>query len=189
MKKYLASTRYIDWQNPRVLQKARELASQVSEPQEIAVLCFKFVRDEIRHSGDFQINPVTVSAAEVLEHRTGFCYAKSHLLAALLRANGIPASLCYQRLALGSDRFCLHGLNAVFLQQFGWCRLDPRGNNAEVFSSFMPPHENLAFSASGLGEIDSKTLYAEPLVSVIETLTAADSVQQVIQRLPDLNAI
>ncbi|MCJ7765377.1 MAG: hypothetical protein MUP09_05490 [Thiovulaceae bacterium] len=31
----------------------------------------------------------TCSARELLEHGTGWCYAKSHLLAALLRAYGI----------------------------------------------------------------------------------------------------
>ncbi|MBI2949982.1 MAG: hypothetical protein HYY23_20300 [Verrucomicrobia bacterium] len=46
-----------------------------------------------------------------MEHRAGFCYAKSHLLAALLRARGIPAALCYQRLAFDAagSAFCLHG--------------------------------------------------------------------------------
>lgn len=30
---------------------------------------------------------------------SGICYAKSHLLAALLRANKIPAGFCYPRLS------------------------------------------------------------------------------------------
>ncbi len=63
----------------------------------IAHRCFEFVRDEVRHSWDFKENPVTCHASEVLRHRTGYCYAKTHLLAALLRANRIPAGLCYQR--------------------------------------------------------------------------------------------
>lgn len=60
-----------------------------------------FVRDQIRHSADYRPNPVTCKASEVLRHGTGYCYAKSHLLAALLRANGVPAGLCYQRLSVG----------------------------------------------------------------------------------------
>ncbi|WP_338430147.1 transglutaminase domain-containing protein [Synechococcus elongatus] len=35
----------------------------------------------------------------MLEYRTGYCYAKSHLLVALLRACSIPAGFCYQRLS------------------------------------------------------------------------------------------
>jgi hypothetical protein len=42
----------------------------------------------VKHSGDYQLNPVTCSASEVLAADTGFCCAKSQLLAALLRANG-----------------------------------------------------------------------------------------------------
>ena len=56
------------------------------------------VRDEISHSGDFRVNQPTCAASEVLRHKAGWCFAKSHLLAALLRANSIPAGLCYQRL-------------------------------------------------------------------------------------------
>lgn len=42
-------------------------------------------------------------------------------LAALLRANGVPAGLCYQRLTVAADGspYCLHGLNAVYLKQHG----------------------------------------------------------------------
>jgi len=43
-----------------------------------------------------QRDVVTCSASEVLREGTGICFAKSHLLAALLRAVGIPAGLCYQ---------------------------------------------------------------------------------------------
>ncbi|MEZ0154964.1 MAG: transglutaminase family protein [Candidatus Reddybacter sp.] len=49
------------------------------------------MRDQISHSLDSQQNPVTYRASSVLEYGTGYCYAKSHLLVALLRANSIPA--------------------------------------------------------------------------------------------------
>src|SRR5690348_16597547 len=112
MADFLASTDAIDWQHGEVFALAKQLAGDSVEST--ARCCFEWVRDEVQHSGDFQLNPVTRSASEVLQARTGFCYAKSHLLAALLRANGIPAGLCYQRLSVDDlgQRFCLHGLNA-----------------------------------------------------------------------------
>jgi len=66
----------------------------------------------------------------VLKYKTGYCYAKSHLLAALLRANNIPAGLCYQRLTIENDMlpYCLPALNAVYLPKYGWYRIDARGN-------------------------------------------------------------
>ena len=49
------------------------------DPVAVAGRCFEWVRDEIRRSGDFRLDPVTCSASQVLRHGTGFCYAKSHL--------------------------------------------------------------------------------------------------------------
>ena len=90
---------------------------------------------------DFGRVEVTCRASDVLAARTGFCYAKSHLLAALLRANGIPAALCYQRLSIDGQGppFCLHGLNAVHLPEHGWYRIDARGNKPGVDAQFTPP--------------------------------------------------
>nr|WP_269749949.1 transglutaminase family protein [Polyangium fumosum] len=89
-------------------------------------------------SPPWQAGPLTCTASEVLRHRTGFCYAKSHLLAALLRANGLPAGFCYQRLAHGSG-YCLHGFNAVELPGIGWYRIDARGNKPGIDAAFDPP--------------------------------------------------
>jgi transglutaminase-like putative cysteine protease len=35
--------------------------------------------------------------------------------------------------------FCLHGLNAVYLEDFGWYRIDARGNKTGVAAQFTPP--------------------------------------------------
>ncbi|MGI9471766.1 MAG: transglutaminase-like domain-containing protein, partial [Rubripirellula sp.] len=112
---YLSACDVIDFESPEVAAMAKQLRGD--DPTSTAERCFEFVRDEIAHSSDHQRNPVTCAASETLHHRTGYCYAKSHLLCALLRANQIPAGLCYQRLSVeGSGApFCLHGLNAVFL--------------------------------------------------------------------------
>ena len=134
-----------------VVQTAKKLADQSSSPQETVQNCFQFVRDDIKHSWDHKLNPITYKASDVLHHGTGFCYAKSHLLAALLRANNIPAGLCYQRLTItDAPTFCLHGLNAVYLEPFGWYRIDARGNKPGVTAEFCPPIEKLAFPISPL---------------------------------------
>ena len=121
-KRFLESTDVIDWRHPSVLARARELVRDARDPAGVARRCFEWVRDEIKHSADHGLKPVTCSASEVLLEGSGFCYAKSHLLAALLRANGLPAGLCYQRLSLdgGGAPFCLHGLNGVWLSDTGW---------------------------------------------------------------------
>src|SRR4051812_6501812 len=86
---YLRATEIIDWHDAEIERLAQELAADT--PLETAKRCFEWVRDQIHHSYDYQQNPVTWRASDVLREGTGYCYAKSHLLAALLRANGIPA--------------------------------------------------------------------------------------------------
>jgi transglutaminase-like putative cysteine protease len=84
MEQFLRVTEVIDWTHPAVFSKARELSKGTTDIHEIVRRCFEWVRDSIPHSADFQRNPVTCSASEVLASGTGYCYAKSHLLAALL---------------------------------------------------------------------------------------------------------
>ncbi len=187
MNKYLESTEYIDWTSPALLAKARELSNGVSTTEEIARNCFEFVRDDIKHSWDHQINPVTYRASDVLKHGTGFCYAKSHLLAALLRANKIPAGVCYQRLTItNTPPFILHGLNAVYLEPYGWYRIDARGNKEGVSADFCPPIEKLAFPIVTEGEADLPEIWAEPLPAVIQVLRQHKTIQDVADNLPDV---
>jgi len=188
MQAYLASNKYIDWQHPSIQGKAAELATVSHSENDLVQRSFEFVRDAIKHSWDYKLNPVTCIASDVLRHGTGYCYAKSHLLAALLRANGVPAGLCYQRLTIGTDGppFCLHGLNAVYLKDYGWYRIDPRGNKVGVDAAFCPPREQLAFPILRKEERDLPEIWPEPLPVVIAALTGFETVQQVMENLPDI---
>jgi len=190
MNKFLEATEYIDWENPAILAQAKKLAEGTASSEETTRKCFEFVRDEIKHSWDYKLNPVTYKASGVLNHRTGYCYAKSHLLAALLRANNIPAGLCYQRLTITDvPPFCLHGLNAVYIKQFGWYRLDARGNKQGVSAEFCPPIEKLAFPIATRGEADLPEIWAEPLPVVIQALKQYKTVQEVANNLPDIELV
>lgn len=189
--KYLQASEVIDYFHPEVASKAMTLAAGCHSSQEVIKSCFEFVRDEIKHSWDYRLNPVTCKASDVLLHGTGYCYAKSHLLAALLRANHIPAGLCYQRLVTGVEGppFCLHGLNAVFLEDYGWYRLDARGNKKGVEAEFCPPIEKLAFPIVAAEERNLPEIWAEPLAIVVQALQQYDTVEQVYQNLPDIELI
>lgn len=188
MNLYLKASKYIDTDHRDIVALARSLADGYDDEVDIARACFEFVRDEIRHSWDHQLNPVTCKASDVLIHRTGYCYAKSHLLAALLRANGIPAGLCYQRLTITDvPPFCLHGLNAVYLKAYGWYRVDARGNKPGVTAEFCPPVEALAFPIRVEGEADFREIWPEPLSMVVDTLLAQKTYQDVADNLPDIS--
>lgn len=191
MQRYLSASTYIDFDTPEVRACARRLAEGRASEDEVARACFEFVRDEIRHSSDFKLNPVTCKASDALRHGTGYCYAKSHLLAALLRANGIPAGLCYQRLSVGTEGapYCLHGLNAVYLKGAGWYRIDARGNKPGIDARFEPPLERLAFPVRERQERMLPEIWAEPLPVVVETLARYGTWDQVLANLPDVELL
>ena len=188
MDEFLKSTDVIDWQHPEVIARAGVLRGDLASAEDIARRCFDWVRDEITHTVDAGATAVTCAASEVLRERTGYCYAKSHLLAALLRANGIPAGLCYQRLSLDGEGgpFCLHGFNAVFLPSMGWYRVDARGNRAGIDTRFMPPTERLAFAIRVPGEATLQDIRPDPLPIVVHTLRAHTDAELLAENLPDL---
>jgi transglutaminase-like putative cysteine protease len=189
MEEYLKVSEVIDWQHPEIMEGAKQIASGYQTPTAIAKACFEWVRDEIRHSYDYQMSPVTCRASDVLQHKTGYCYAKSHLLAALLRANEIPAGLCYQRLSIDDKGapYSLHGFNAIHLPEVGWYRVDPRGNKEGVNAQFTPPQEQLAFKIQFSEEADFPAIFSEPLQVVIEGLQAQKTWDDMLRNLPDIS--
>lgn len=188
MNAFLEATALIDWHDPAVASVAGRLRGTHDDPASISRRCFEFVRDEIKHSQDHGLSVVTLRASEVLAAGSGFCYAKSHLLAALLRANGIPAGFCYQRLSCDDTgtRHCLHGLNAVLLPEVGWYRVDARGNRRGVDAQFAPPDERLAFLPAAPGEADLPEIWPAPLPIVVQTLSSHATAQALGENLPDL---
>jgi len=186
---YLKATEIIDYEDTAVQALAKTLAEEAVDDTDIAKRCFEYVRDEIRHTGDHKDDITIYRASDVLKHRTGWCYAKSHLLAALLRANGIPAGFCYQRLSCSEykpDIYCLHGLNWIYLEPYGWYRVDARGNKEGVDAQFDPPHEKLAFEIAE-HEFDLPDNLPEPLPEVIEVLQKYQSYEEMICHFPDID--
>ncbi|MFJ9370391.1 transglutaminase family protein [Nocardia sp. NPDC101769] len=169
---YLAGDPIIEVDHPSVRALASEIRAQSDSDIDCARRSFEWVRDEVAHSYDARDSRVTLRASEVLDQRVGLCYAKSHLLAAILRGQGIPTALCYQRLTHGNGHV-LHGLVAVHLAG-AWHRQDPRGNRADIAAEFSLGTERLAFPVDPqLGEIDYPHLYATPPDVVVDALRQA----------------
>jgi len=188
MQKYLEATDIIDYYDEDIQTLAKKLSLSTNDDEVIAKICYEWVRDTIHHSGDYESEITTVKASEVLKHGTGWCYAKAHLLAALLRVNGIPTGFAYQRLSCSEykpDIYCLHGLNWIYLKAYGWYRVDVRGNKEGVDAQFMPPHEQLAFDLSE-HEFDLNDNLAEPLDVVVKALKKYKSYEEVICHFPDI---
>jgi len=112
-------------------------------------------------------------------------------LAALLRAQEIPTGFCYQRLSVNDNGapYSLHGLNAVYLKEFGWYRIDARGNKKDVNAQFLPPRECLAFTPIDKLEKDLPEIWYEPLPVVVEALKKNKNTKQLHENLPDIQIV
>lgn len=165
---YLVADDVIDHEHPSILEALTSLRPASSDAVDRACAAFLFVRDEIDHVIDANDPRVTWRASDVLRERVGLCHAKSHLLAALLRAQGIPAGFCYQKLS------ALHGLNAVHLRG-AWSRLDARGNKTGADGQFSLEVERLAWPVDATrGERDLPWIHPSPAPVVLEFLRAAE---------------
>jgi transglutaminase-like putative cysteine protease len=185
MERYLASPEVVDWRTPSVLALALELTAGIELDVDKGRVLFEWVRDGVPHTKDIGASVVTCSASEVLREKTGICYAKSHLLAALLRANGIPTGFCYQvfdREAPYAGRG-LHALNGIFLASRGrWFRVDCRGNKPGVDAQFNLDTEQIAFPEEAYFD---DVVYPEQFPSVIRALRTARDCSHLWELLPD----
>lgn len=190
LNEYLVSDAIIDWQTTDVRQKAHELAGSLPDDIAKARCLYEWVRDAIPHTHDAGLDIVTCTASEVLRAGTGICFAKSHLLAALLRAVGIPAGFCYQVLRLDppvNNEPVLHGFNAIYLASLErWIRLDARGNTNGINAQFDINREQLAFAMDpAADEFIYEAIFTAPVERVVARLKQYGSLNDLWLDLPE----
>lgn len=184
---YLAPSGIVDFDNDAVKRTALRLSAHTRGQTDAAKAFFDFVSHDIRHTFDIGASEVACRASDVLKYGHGLCYAKSNLLAALLRSSGIPAGFCYQRIEDGSPSgFVVHGLNAAYFKETGqWIRMDARGKPG-VEVPFDIRHDMLAFTVDeSLGESEDPTIYPAPAESIIKLLMQCGSARELMDKLPD----
>lgn len=175
---YLGEDSIVDFSHDRIRTLTRQLSEDGEDEVAFARRAFEFVRDEVRHSYDVGDPCVSITASETAANGVGLCYAKAHMLTALLRSHGIPAGLCYQRLCEPETEagYVIHGLVALWLHG-AWHRVDPRGNKDGVDAQFSLTEERLAWPVTPeYGEVDYPVIYVQPDPSVIAALQATDNI-------------
>lgn len=175
IEEYLREDSVIDYGNESITKLADVLYQVADNELEYIKKAYEFVRDNISHSADINEDVLTCSASEVLKAKHGICFAKSHLLAALLRCKSIPTGFCYQKLILDDETapiLIYHGLNGVYISEYEkWIRLDARGNKEGVNAQFSLDEEHLAFPIRiEKGEEDGFIIYPNPDKKVLERL-------------------
>jgi len=189
IEEYLESTEVVDYDN-EIIQQLAETLYQKSESELAYIkLTYEYVRDQISHSADISEDLITCSATEVLSAGHGICFAKAHLLAALLRYKGIPAGFCYQKLILDDDAapvLIYHGLNGVYIKEMNqWIRLDARGNKEGVDAQFSLDKEQLAFPIRmEMGEMEDCVVYPTPDVNVLKSMRVSKTRSELWENLP-----
>lgn len=186
---YLKHDSVIDYDNKSITELADVLFKKADNEPEFIRNAYEFVRDNISHSADINEDAITCAASEVLKAKHGICFAKSHLLAALLRCKSVPAGFCYQKLILDDETspvLIYHGLNGVYIKDYKkWIRLDARGNKIGVNAQFSTETEQLAFPIrSEMGETDSFVIYPNPDIAVLEKLRKSKTRTELWENLP-----
>jgi len=117
----LAATRFLDYEHPAIVALVREVTEGATSDVDRARRLFVAVRDRVRYDPyQIELEPEQLTASATLVRGRAFCVPKAILLAATLRACGIPARLGFadvtnhlatQRLldALKTSVFAFHG--------------------------------------------------------------------------------
>ena len=129
-------TTFVDSDAPAVVAFARAAAGGRADARERAVALYYAVRDSVTYTPycDFR-SPETYRASAVLAKGAGFCVGKAAVLAAVARAEGIPARLAFAdvrnhlctprlRALVGGDVFYYHGYVELELEQ-RWVKATP----------------------------------------------------------------
>ncbi len=182
---YLASDAVINFTHPAIQEKAQALRGKTTT--ESIENCYLWVRDHVAHSVDIaEKQVISVTASQTLLNGHGLCMAKAHLLAALLRALGIPAGLCYQTLVQKSIQF-VHGLNAVYYaDRKEWYRIDAVGRRAHAPLPFKAYSELLFYTPTrNLSILEHPEVYVSPHPTALAYLGGFSSLSEALEHLPE----
>jgi hypothetical protein len=117
LKPFLEPEFNIESRSPAIRQKAARIAGDLERPRVAAQRVMGWLYRNIRKRPVVSVP----SALEVLKTRVGDCNEHAVLLAAFLRALGIPAKVC-AGLVFARGKFLYHAWNEAFLG--GWISMD-----------------------------------------------------------------
>lgn len=164
---YLQPTYYIDSDSHEVIDYAKKITQGIDSDIEKAIKLYYAVRDEIYYDPyGIDPNPEFIKASSVLTKRSGFCVTKAILLAAVARAEKIPARLGFAdvrnhltserlRELMQTDVFVFHGYTEFFIAN-KWVKATPAFNLSLCEKSGIKPLEFNGKNDSVFHEYDTE---------------------------------
>ena len=121
LQKYLEPERYIECNDPVLIEKAKEITVGSKDSWEAATKLSKWVAENIHYA-----IPGGGTARKTFDIRAGECGSHSMLLAAFCRAVGIPARVVWGAMYAPNygGGFGQHGWNEIYMGTNGWIQVD-----------------------------------------------------------------
>lgn len=144
--------RFVDSDHPEIVAYARRVVGDTEDEVEKARRLYLAVRDDLTYDPyRLGLEPEDLMASRTLAQGYGFCVTKAAVLAAVARAQDIPARLGYAdvknhlttprlRKAMGTDVFAYHGYTDLYLRG-GWVKATPAFNRRLCLSAGIEPLE------------------------------------------------
>jgi transglutaminase-like putative cysteine protease len=114
---YLASSPYIQSDNPKIVSKARKITRNCAESEKAKVIC-EWVYANVKK----RVAPGIPSAVDVLRTMEGDCNEHTYLFTALARAVGVPTKVRVG-IAYTQGAFYYHAWPEVYVG--AWLEMDP----------------------------------------------------------------
>lgn len=139
MLNYLQPTFFIDSDHPGVKEYALKYTSDLRAAEDKAIKLFEAVRDDFFYNPyELNLTKEGLKASNLLGRKSGYCIEKAILLAAALRAIGIPSRLFFGNVRnhiateklkaiLKTDVMVFHGSTEIFLHN-KWIKVTPAFN-------------------------------------------------------------
>ncbi|NEW99760.1 transglutaminase family protein [Rhodopseudomonas sp. BR0G17] len=135
----LAPAEFVDSDHPEVIARAADAVRGAETLADKLRALYLLVRDGVRYDPyvDFS-SPEIFRASSVLRAERGYCVGKASAFAALARASGIPARVCFADVrnhlatenltrTMGTDLFAWHGYAECFTGE-RWVKASPTFN-------------------------------------------------------------
>jgi hypothetical protein len=160
---FLESSRYIDWNHPKVRAMAEAVIGDRTQPLEIA----KRIESEVyRRIKNKDLATGFATASQTAETLSGDCTEHAVLAAALARAAGLPSrvvsGLVYvptQVAGVGKDVFGFHMWTEIMIGPDLWWPVDGAFNRFDV--------THIAFQRTALGEMNPEVELAMPILEAM----------------------